>query len=554
MPPGAPGPVLPVGSQLGDITGWTTGDIIARRASLHGERRFLEFVPDGRCFSYRDLHRITSGLAIGLRGLGVGRGDHVAVLMDNCPEQVFAMFAAGKLGAVAVPINTAARGLLLKYYLELADVGTIVLQADYVERLLPLLAELPLLRRMVVLGDVDAARRALQGTRVEVHGFPGAETASDEEVDASVRFSDLLYLMFTSGTTGPSKAIMMTHASAHAWAAQTVAYRDYREGDVEYVCMPLFHVNALLISTTSALMAGTSVALSDRFSASRFWDEIRASGATRFNSIGAIGNFLWSRPPSPDDTAHRVRVCTLAPTPVFGPDFERRFGLRIMGGYSLSDYCAATALTVDAPVEKMFSVGKPRAGVQVRVVDENDMDVPQGTPGEIVLRSEHMWAAAPGYYKMPEATLASRRNLWFHTGDRGYFDAGGYLYFTDRIKDAIRRRGENISAYEVESVIVTHPAVGQVAVYPLKSGHTEDEVAASGVLHPGQRLSPGELVAYCAENMAHYMVPRYLEFVEELPCTPSQKVEKYKLRQRAEADVSRMWDRLAGERVQGAAS
>lgn len=531
-------------AQLGDVTNWTAGTIIGRRAQLHGDRRFLEFMPDGRSFTYRDLHRQTNGLAASLRGMGVNQGDHVGVLMDNCPEQVFAMFATGKLGAVAVPLNTAARGQLLKYYLELADVGTVVLHAGYLERVLPLLGELPFLKRMVVLGDSSATRDALLDAGLDVHDFPGPEVATDEEVRAEVAFSDLYYLMFTSGTTGPSKAIMMTHASAHTWAEQTVAYRDYREGDIEYVCMPLFHANALLISTTSALMAGTSVALTDRFSASRFWDEIQVSGATRFNSIGAIGNFLWSRAPSEADRQHSVRVCTLAPTPSFGPEFERRFGVKIMGGYSLSDYCAATALTVEAPAQKMFSAGQPRAGVQVRVVDENDMDVPQGQPGEIVLRSDHMWGAALGYYKMPEATLASRRNLWFHTGDRGYFDADGYLYFTDRIKDAIRRRGENISAYEVESVIVTHPAVHQVAVYALKSELTEDEVAASIVLREGEHLSPAELIAYCSDNMAHYMVPRYLEFADELPCTLSQKVEKYKLRQRAEAGMSRMWDRL----------
>ncbi len=538
------GTLPPVEADLGDITRWTAGAVIARRAALHGERRFLEFVPDGRCYSYRDLHRITNGVAASLRGMGIGYRDHVAVLMDNCPEQIFVMYAAGKLGAVAVPVNTAARGRLLKYYLELADVSTVVLQASYLEQVLPLLDELPLLRRLVVLGDACKVHGALVGKGVALHAFPGPEFASDNEVDSPVSFSDLYYLMFTSGTTGPSKAIMMTHASAHTWAAQTVAYRDYREGDVEYVCMPLFHVNALLISTTSALMAGTSVALAERFSASNFWGEIRACGATRFNSIGAIGNFLWSRAESPDDRAHRVRVCTLAPTPAFGAAFERRFGVKIMGGYSLSDYCAATALTVEAPVDKMFSVGTPRVGVRVRIVDQNDMDVAQGTLGEIVLRSDHMWGAALGYYKMPEATLASRRNMWFHTGDCGYFDADGYLYFTDRIKDSIRRRGENISAYEVESVIASHPDIRQAAVYALRSEHTEDEVAASIVLRDGKRLTPVELVDFCTANMGHYMIPRFLEFVDELPSTLSLKVEKYKLRQRAEADMSRMWDRL----------
>ena len=224
-------------------------------------------------------------------------------------------------------------------------------------------------------------------------------------------------------------------------------------------------------------------------------------------------------------------------------DFERRFGLRVIAGYALSDYGFGASLSPDAPPEKSLSLGRTCEGVAIRVVDEDDLTLPAGQVGEIVMRIEQPGAAPLGYYKMPEATLAAWRNLWFHTGDRGYFDADGYLYLTDRKKDMIRRRGENISSYEVESVIALHPAVLQVAVYPLQSEHSEDEVAVTVMLKDGQALDPDELVAFCQQQMAAHMVPRFVEFVDAMPLTPTNKIEKYKIKERAQADRSRLWDR-----------
>lgn len=533
---------IDIEATFGDIRQWTISSVIAQRARLSGAHTFLRYLPDGRHYTYADLERETNGIARAFADLGIGYRDHVAVMFDNCPEQVLSHFALGKLGAVAVPINTAAKGQLLRYYLDHADCAAIIVSDGLAGEVLRIAADLPALKRVIVLGDVSTAQARLDGSPVSVHPFP-ANCATDTPVDSPAKFSDLAYLLYTSGTTGPSKAIMLTHACTHFWAEQAIRYRQFRPDDVDYVFLPLFHANALLLGVTTALMAGSTVALAQRFSASRFWDDVRAAGATRFASIGAVGSFLYGRPPDPQDRDHKVRVCTLAPPPPFVHDFEKRFGIKVLTGYALSDYCAATWCPPGAPPDKVFSAGIPRDSVRVRVVDDDDFDVPAGTAGEILLRVEQPWATPLGYYKMPEATIASHLNGWFHTGDRGYFDDDGYLHFTDRKKDAIRRRGENISAFEVENIILGIPQVKQVAVYPVRSAFTEDEVAASIILHDGEHLSHEALILHCAANMSRFMVPRFVEFVDELPVTLTNKVQKFKLKERAEAEPGRLWDR-----------
>lgn len=533
---------MDIQADFGGIRNWTMAHIVARRAALSGSKTFLHYLPDGRRTSYQALHRETNGIALAFRAMGIAYRDHVGVMLENCPEQLFGYLALGKLGAVSVPINTAAKGQLLRYYLEHADCSALIVSEALAPTLIDIAAQLPLLRRLIVVGDASAARARLAGTAIAVEAYP-QDVACDQAIDSPARFNDLAYLLYTSGTTGPSKAIMITHAGAHFWGEQTIRFRHFAPDDIDYVFLPAFHANALLLGVTTALMAGTTVALTPRFSARRFWDEVRACGATRFNAIGAVGNFLYAQPPGEQDRAHQVRICSLAPPPPVVHDFAQRFGVKVINGYALSDYGAATWSPLTAPPEKIFSAGLPRDGVHVRIVDEDDFDVAGGTPGEILLRIEQPWGTPLGYYKMPEATLAAHLNGWFHTGDRGYLDQDGYLHFTDRKKDAIRRRGENISAYEVEAIILAHPAVSQVAVYPVRSEFTEDEVAASVLLHPGQALTPEALVRHCSDNMSKFMVPRFVEFVAELPLTLTNKVEKYKLRQRAEAQLDALWDR-----------
>ncbi|TFZ03166.1 ATP-dependent acyl-CoA ligase [Ramlibacter henchirensis] len=538
-------PAIDVEAEIGGIREWTTGAVLAKRAALCPDRLFLRFVPDGRSYTFLDLHRSTNGIAHQLMALGIGKGAHVAMLSPNCPECLLGNLALGKIGAVSVPVNTAAKASLMEYYLSHADCTEAIVHEACMEEFASVAPRLPQLRQVVVIGDVERARRLLQGLRVLVEAFD-ASSVSDDPVDNGVQFTDLAYLLFTSGTTGPSKAIMYTHAAAWYWGKQGVHYRYHLPGDVDYVCMPLFHANALLMACGMAIVAGTTVVLDVRFSASQFWGLIRSHGVTRFNAIGAMANFLWSQPPSPLDRDHKVRVCSVAPAPPYVHEFASRYGVGVLAAYGLSDYGVGTSLPSTAPPEKAFSCGQVCDGVSMRIVDDHDFPLPTGEIGEILMRLELPWAAPTGYYKMPEATQAAWQNLWFHTGDYGYLDADGYLYLTGRKKDAIRRRGENISAFEVESAIASHTAVREVAVYPLPSEHGEDEVAVSVVLREGATLTHAELIAHCEASMSRHMIPRFLEFVEELPFTPTNKIEKYKLRERALDDPARMWDRAGG--------
>lgn len=524
--------------------------VLGERAQQWGDKTFLTWLRTGATLSYRQVDARTRSVGAGLAACGVPSGGHVAVLMENCPEQLLAIWGTCRAGFVTVPINAGAKGQLLSYFLDHADCVAIIVEERLLERLVEIASALPKLRQVFVVrpdrGDTGTpAPAAALPAGLALHEFGTLLEHAPQIAGEPPRFSDLAMLMFTSGTTGPSKAIMFSHAQLVYWGSDVAYHHEYTPEDTAYVFLPLFHGNALLGSTMGSLMAGASIALVHRFSVSHFWSDIRASGATVFNGVGAVTNFLWKQPPGPADRDHRVRRCHLAPVPGFAAGFEQRFGMTIMSAFGLTDYCLGSAYNTRSRRDKLGSCGLPRAGIRIRIVDEDDFDVPAGTPGEIVLRNDNPWGASLGYYKQADATLRSRRNLWFHTGDRGYIDADGYVWYTDRIKDAIRRRGENISAFEVEEVIRTHPAVADVAVYPVRAETSEDEVAATITLRPGAaaQFSPESLLEHCNRNLAYFMVPRFLEVTEEMPATLSQKIEKYKLRQRAEANLSALWDR-----------
>ena len=530
-----------LGYQTRDLT---IGKVLARQARDFGDKVFLTCLPDGRRFTFAQVDRISNRLANGLLALGIGRGAHVAIMMENRPEFILLVCALGKIGAVAVPINTAAKGRLLQYYLEQSDSIALIADGGLLENVAALDANALELRRVIVFQEEGATPPA-----GAIGGLPVADYRRDldggaeTEIDVEVRCSDLAFLAYTSGTTGPSKGNMLCHAAALSVGLGNAEHHGYRASDVVYTCLPLFHLNALQAATYGALVTGASLALSRRFSVSRYWKEVCDSGATVTNMLGSMVNFLWSQPPSPDDTRNRLRLVSCAPVPKFAREFEARFGLRVVTSYGLSDYGMITAYTLADPADKLGSLGRPRRNFEVRVVDDDDLELPAGTVGEIIVRTGDAWRAASGYYKMPEATLQAHRNLWFHTGDRGYFDADGYLYFVDRRKDAIRRRGEHVSAFEVEQVIDSHPAVAESAVFAARSADGEEEVAALVILKPSQALTERELVEFCARNMAYFMVPRYIGFRGEFPRTLNQKVEKYRLRAEVEQDVASLWDR-----------
>lgn len=523
----------------------TLPQALARQAGLRLDKTFLTELVTGRTFSYRELDDWSTRIAQGLHDIGIARGTHVGVLMENSAEHIALFFAIGKLGAVSVPVNTAARGELLRYYLAHAECTTAIVDAALLPRLAEVVAELPLLQRVLVVGHGPIVSLGGEGAPT-VHHFERVASAPAQPLPGpAVACHDTLMLAYTSGTTGPSKASILSHAAALTYGTGAAEAQRYRASDVFYVCLPLFHNNALLASLCSALVAGASVALSPRFSVSRFWSDVRATGATVTNLLGAMTSFLWSAPPEPYDADNQLRLVSMAPVPKYAREFEQRFGLKVMSNYGLSDFGMGTSFTDRDPRDKLGSIGRPRRGMQVRIADEHDFEVPDGEPGEIQMRSDDPWRAATGYFGMPEATLVAHRNQWFHTGDRGYRDTDGYFWFVDRQKDCIRRRGENISAFEVEQILMRHPAVAQVAVFPITTDTNDEEVAAVIVPHPGTAIDCPQLIEHCRTSMAYFMVPRYLQLREALPTTANQKIEKFRLKQQLQQDLTQAWDREA---------
>jgi crotonobetaine/carnitine-CoA ligase len=526
-----------------DVDDRTIGHVLADKAKRIGDRVFLRH--GGRLFTYRDVDEMTNRYANGFASIGVGRGDHVAVMLPNCPELLWVMWGLGKLGAVAVPLNTAAKGDLLSYFLIQSDSTVMCVHAEWLDRVGVALAQAPAVRCVLVVGDyaggVDVAGR-------EVRALAGFERApaSAPALAEPVRPGDPHLIMYTSGTTGPSKGAVCPHSQGLAVGQQLSTASGYRPDDILYTCLPVFHGNALWYTVYSALWAECSVALYPRFSASQFWAQIRESGATVFNCLGAMANILWQLPPSPQDRNHKVRLCMMVPiSSALARGFGERYGVRVTSVFAMTENCAVTVFGPDDPLEKAASCGRVRSHVSVQIVDDDDRVLAPGETGEIRIRPNERGIIMLGYYKKDAATVEATRDLWFHTGDRGYLDEDGYLFFSDRKKEAIRRRGENISAYEVETIICKHPEIIEAAAVPVASELGEDDLMVYLVTAANATVTFAEVIEFCSENMAYFMVPRYLQFVGSLPKTASEKVEKYKLKIAAAEHIDELWDREA---------
>lgn len=521
----------------------TLGRVLQVQAERFPERPFLLF--EGRRITYRQAAAATAGLAAGLQRVGVRRGDRVCVLMHNSPEMLWTMFALAAMGAVAVPLNTASRGDLLSYFIEQSHSSAIVVDDELLPDLMPAVAAVRNALRFIVRTAAGAPAPApLNGTQAHSLADLFEPAAQTLPLDAP-QFSDVQLILYTSGTTGRSKGVMCTHSQEQTGGLFMAEQMGYTGDDVLYTCLPLFHANALRVTVNAALWAGATVALVRRFSASSFWSEIRSSGATQFNALGAMANIILRQPASALDRKHRVRLCNIVPAlpQDAATEFEQRFGLVVTSMYGSTEMCCPLFAPPGTPRDKGATCGRVVEPFEMRVVDENDMEVPHGQAGEWIIRLREPWYVFHGYYDMPAESLAAMRNFWFHSGDRGYRDEDGYFYFIDRSKDCVRRRGENISSYELEMSISKHPSVLEVAVVPVPSELGEDDVLAFVVLRQGCTCTKRELVEFCETRMARFMVPRYLRFLAQLPRTPSEKIEKYKLRQLAQGEPHLLWDR-----------
>ena len=508
----------------------TIPSLLLRAAERHADRPCLS-VGDVR-LDYAGVCEAAGGYAGLLAALGVEAGDRVAVISENRAELLGLWLGCAWRAAVLVPLNTAARGAQLEHMLVNAGPRVLVLEPALVERLQGVTVAPEELERILVLGSPP---------REEWRGIPLAElTLAGAPVGpAGVRPGDTLAILYTSGTTGPSKGVMCPHAQFTCWGEVVGGMLGITGDDTLYTCLPLFHTNALN-SFAQAITHGAHLVVGPRFSASRFWQRVAEADATVTYLLGAMVTILTARDPSPLDRAHRVRVALAPATPAgTWPVFEERFGVRIVEGHGMTETNAA--IGPRDGLQRPGWMGRAMPGFDALVVDENDEEVPPGVPGELVLRADRPFAFATGYWRMPEATVRAWRNLWFHSGDRVVRDEQGFFRFLDRLHDAIRRRGENVSAWEVEQVLVRHPDVQAVAVVPVPSELGEDEVMACVVPRPDATLDPVELVRFCEPLLAYFAIPRYVDVVPELPLTENGKVRKFLLRERGVTGTT--WDR-----------
>ncbi|GAA2146646.1 AMP-binding protein [Actinomadura napierensis] len=463
-------------------------------------------------------------LATGLYALGVRPGDRVASIMANRIEAVELLFACAELGAVSVPLNIYLRGEFLRYQLTDCDPSLLIVDAAAQKTATAMVGETGLATRLV----------ALDGRARGVAGFTDLFIDPDP-VWPAPEPDTLMSILYTSGTTGLPKGCMITHGYMLHWPKAHLMFEWFKPSDTSISTLPLYHgfgASGLM----STLAGGGRIRFEPEFRAGTLIDRARETGATQLWAVGAIGAALLATPPGPGDKDHSLERCVFIPmSPEAQGRFEERFGVQVLAeGYGQTEVLPATMGGVRTGRD-LPSAGRAVPWLDVAVVDDGDGVLPAGRPGEIVVRPLEPNSIFAGYWRKEAATLESWRNLWHHTGDLGYFDADGMLYFVDRKKDALRRRGENVSSVELETAILKHADIAQVAVHAVPSELSEDEIKACLVLEPGALLEPAELFRYFRDSLPYYAIPRYVELMDELPVNAVGRVLKHKLRDRWDA-------------------
>jgi len=528
------------------ITGKTLmKEVIKKWAELYGDQTFLTYVADfdkgeDEKYSFKDMHTLSNRLANGFLEKGIGKGDGIALMNINSPEYLFTILAAMKLGAYVVLVNTELRGEGLKYILNHSEASSIVIHWSFLAKFFKIKEQLPNLKKLIVnTRDAPPDFKIPEGALIlgDLMKYP------DTEVDIEISPDDMCMLMYTAGTTGLPKAITF-------WQGKLLGGLNIKTlmkisailalpDDVVFTPLPLFHSNALFLSSFATYLNGLSLVLGKRFSASRHWDICRKYGVTTFNTLGAMVTFLMKQPEKPNDKDHKVRTVNTAACPKeLWEAFENRFGVRVQEAYGATDgggFMLLTQIFDDVPVGTM---GKPMPGTIGEVMDEEGRILPNpGDIGELVFLVERkeFKSHQVKYYKDEKSSKTliqegADGQLWFHTGDLAYKDEKGWFFFVDRKKDSIRRRGENIASVSIENIIAQHDKILEVAAYGVKTEIGEDDVMISVVLKPGQSMTPQEIIDFCKGKMADFMIPRYIRFVEELPKSEVHRVLKRELK------------------------
>jgi crotonobetaine/carnitine-CoA ligase len=507
-------------------------DLIEHQARMVGEKPYI--IHEDQKVTFAEFNQATCRAANGLSEQGARPGDGVALLMGNCPEYLYLFYGMPRGGFYSVPINVALKGDGLRYILTHSDVKFLVVDDSLYSKFAELESPVGAVEKVFV--RRTAAESLPEGT----HDLEALLDASADKPAHQADKGSISYLMYTSGTTGFPKGVVNRNRSGNIAGLMALGGLTFQPDDVLYTALPLFHANALILTAAFAMCCGLPMALEKRFSASGFWDSIRRYGGTTFNALGAMVPILMKQPQKPDDADNPVRlvITSACPANLWEP-FEKRFNVKIWEAFGAVDGGGALTFNFgDAPVG---SVGKFVTGHPWKLVDDDGNEVPQGEIGELITQVTDKKSGSVEYYKNPEASQKKVRDGWVYHGDLFYADKEGNLYFVDRKSDCMRRRGENISSFEVENIIEKHPHVAECAAFGVPSELGEDDVMVWVKPKAGADLDLRDLMQHCAANMAYFMVPRYADVVDDIPRTGTLRVQKAKMKKQGVTD--RTWDR-----------
>jgi crotonobetaine/carnitine-CoA ligase len=526
-----------------DQEDWLLPNVLEHQAAEQGDSTFLQWETTDERVSFEETNRLVNRLAHGLADQGIEKGDHVLLMLPNSLEYLYLWFALSKIGAVEVPVNTDYKRQSLSHVANLTEAQFGVFHEDFVSRLESIDDDLKHLEEVAVMGNQEAAP---VGTGIDFLAYDDLDSATEENPDVHLEYHDVTSIIMTSGTTGPSKAIQKTYAHQYFFSEECRNLVQLTEDDVYMTGNPLFHSNAQVLVVVPALIAGATVCLFESFSGSNWVDRLHETGATVCNFLGSMMDFVYQQPERDIDDQNDLRCLFAAPTATgIKEEFMERFGVEY-----ITEVYGSTEISL--PVLTPYGADRPdgAAGLlleefyDVKLADpKTDQPVEQGKMGEFAARPKVPWITTNGYYGMPEKTVEASRNHWFHTEDGIRRDEDGWFYFVDRIGDTLRRRGENISSYEVEEPILSHEAVEEVAVVgvPAPEEGGEEEVKAFVVFKDGESATPEELIQWSNERLPAFMIPRYLEFIDELPKTSNEKIKKKDLR--GQGISKDTWDR-----------
>ncbi len=506
--------------------------LIDRHAAATPDKVFMRF-ENGQEWTWAQTRQIALSTAAALQARGVKPGDIVAAWAPNSAALARAWFGANYAGAALAPINTSFRGRLLEHAIAKTGARILVVHPDLATRLPGL--SLGSLERVILTG----ARPNELDLPLVIEPLAALDGDASAAVAVEVQPWDTPVIIFTSGTTGPSKAVVTSYVQE--WTTARITYGYMTADDRMLVNLPMFHVGGIS-GIMAALACGGSIALFEAFDTRKFWSLVRETGSTTCSGfIGALTSFLHKEPARPDDSDNPLRICTLSPVSEETVALAKRFGFDYVTGFNMTE--VSSPLISEVNEKTMRSCGRARAGVECRIVDANDQTVPDGEVGELVIRSDRPWELFKEYLGDPQATAEAWRNGWFHTGDLLSRDADGLFYFVDRKKDAIRRRGENMSSLEIEMEVAAYEDVREVAAYGVDLPGGEQEVMVCVAPKPGATIDPKALLEFLIPRMAHFMVPRFVRIEAELPKTPTNKIQKVELRK--EGVTGQTWDREA---------